>query len=619
MMREIIVDIPLEKQNLDDKLFEYKSFRKAHRVREVYLKKVQAAFSHNFISNAPTFKPQSSKKNVVIKNIGNMKKAHLKNALNYTIEKSFQEYIDLFGQGDENSLESLLSEGERCGIDYLGNFVSVEEILADWKKDFSANPNTNEALHLVFSLNEVKSDSLMDMLLESTKATMQSNFAEYKYVLIPHAHQNQPHIHIIINKTNIFSRKKLHFNSKQECASFYDGLREDFRQNLFVLSNGKLDYTNDVRFDKAFRQEHLDSKLAILESFEDTPQQYDKDIEFLQNYKSAIDSVNAKLKFFTTQNYALQKEIRNKAIYLHNVEKKIDSLQAEHKNPTKLKDKRLELISALSNLKKQYEKNERAKVILSEHTKRFLDWEDTYKSFSKNFTLHNKKKSLVSTFKGYEQYLPTNLVQKLNAYKKDVAKFESTLAQNNQGINEGIIAGVMDYTDKTNIFKLSKKLSKLKYYTNILSSITFPENNSLQERKDTRAQELEQSLEILLAQIAKRMYFVFESLQKSKEEYENHKRTLPLSPDNELIPDKTLLSLQKRVDFLSKELKVGKEVLRKHAFPMSKLAEDSTKDTLSTPQGDVLAQESQEQNMSKTPKDYANKTTQTKSVKHTLT
>lgn len=612
MMREIIVDIPLEKQNLDDKLFEYKSFRKAHRVREVYLKKVQAAFSHNFISNAPTFKPQSSKKNVVIKNIGNMKKAHLKNALNYTIEKSFQEYIDLFGQGEENSLQSVLSEGERCGIDHLGNFVSVEEILKDWKKDFSANPNTNEALHLVFSLNEVKSDSLMDMLLESTKATMQSNFAEYKYVLIPHAHQNQPHIHIIINKTNIFSRKKLHFNSKQECVSFYDGLREDFRQNLFVLSNGKLDYTNDVRFDKAFRQEHLDSKLNVLENFEDSPQDYDRDIEFLQNYKSAIDSVNAKLKFFTTQNYALQKEIRNKAIYLHNVEKKIEFLEAEHKNPSKLKNKRLELISALSNLKKQYEKNERAKVILSEHTKRFLDWEDTYRSFSKNFTLHNKKKSLVSTFKGYEQYLPTNLVQKLNAYKKDVAKFESTLAQNNQGINEGIIAGVMDYTDKTNIFKLSKKLSKLKYYTNILSSITFPENNSLQERKDTRAQELEQSLEILLAQIAKRMHFVFESLQKSKEEYENHKRTLPFNPDNELIPDKTLLSLQKRVDFLSKELKVGKEVLNKYAFPVPKLVEDSTKDAFATPQGDVLV--AQEQDISKTPK-----TTQTKSVKHTLT
>ncbi|HIV49355.1 MAG TPA: relaxase/mobilization nuclease domain-containing protein [Candidatus Helicobacter avicola] len=618
-MREIIVDIPLEKQAFDEKLFEYKSFRKAPRVREVYLKKVQATFSHNFVSNAPTFKPQGSKKNIVIKNIGNMKKAHLKNALSYTIEKSFQEYIDLFGQGEENSLQSVLSEGERCGIDYLGNFVSVEEILADWQKDFSANPNTNEALHLVFSLNELKSDSLIDILLESTKATMQSNFSQYKYVLIPHAHQNQPHIHIIVNKTNIFSRKKLHFNSKQECASFYDGLREDFRQNLFVLSNGKLDYTNDVRFDKAFRQEHLDSKIKALEGFEDSPQGYESDIEFLQSYKSAIVSVNAKLKFFTTQDHSLQKEIRNKAIYLHNVEKKIQSLEAEHKNPSKLKEKRLELIAALSHLKKNYEKNERAKSVLSEHIKRFLDWEDTYKSFSKNFTLHNKKKSLVSTFKGYEQYLPTNLVQKLNNYKRDVEKFESTLAQNTDTINEGIIAGVMDYNDKTNVFKLSKKLSKLTYYTNIISSIAFPENKSLQERKDTRVQELEQSLEVLLAQIAKRMRFVFETLQDFKQKYENYKRTLPLNPDNELIPDKMLFSLQKRVDFLSKELNVGKEILHKHAFPIPRFSDDSTQSTFATPQGDVLAQESQEQNMSKTPKDYTNKTTQTKSVKHTLT
>lgn len=615
-MREIVVDIPLEKQNFDEKLFEYKSFRKVPKVREVYLKKVQAAFSHNFVSNAPTFKPKGSKKNVVIKNIGNMKKAHLKNALSYTIEKSFQGYIDLFGDGEENSLQSLLSEGERCGIDYLGNFVGVEDILKDWQKDFSTNPNTNEALHLVFSLNELESDSLMDILLESTKATMQSNFSQYKYVLIPHAHQNQPHIHIIINKTNIFSRKKLHFGSKQECASFYDGLREDFRQNLFVFSNGKLDYTNDVRFDKAFRQEHLDSKLAILESFEDTPQQYDKDIEFLQNYKSAISSVNAKLKFFTNQNLSLQKEIKNKAIYLHNVEKKIESLQSEHKNPTKLKDKRLELISVLSNLKKQYEKNERAKEILSEHTKRFLDWEDTYKSFSKNFTLHNKKKSLVSTFKGYEQYLPTNLVQKLNVYKKDVARFESTLAQKAHSINDGIIAGVLDYNDKTNVFKLSKKLSKLTYYTNILSSIAFSENKSLQERKDQRKQELDQALEILLAQIAKRLRFVFESLQKSKEEYEKHKRTLPLNPDNELIPDKILLALQKRVDFLSKELKVGKEVLHKHAFPIPRLGETSSQSTFATAQGNAPL--TQTQDTSKTSS-LAQTTPQVKSVKNTRT
>ena len=110
--------------------------------------------------------------------------------------------------------------------------------------------------------------------------------------------------------------------------------------------------------------------------------------------------------------------------------------------------------------------------------------------------------------------------------------------------------------------------------------------------------------------------YIYEANFTSKEEYENHKSTLPLNPDNELIPDKTLLSLQKRVDFLSKELKVGKEVLHKHAFPVPRLGETSSQSTFATAQGNAPLTQTQD-----TPKtsSLAQTTPQVKSVKNART
>lgn len=580
-MREIIVDVPLEQQVYEEKLFEYTPVRKARKIRESYQGKVKRAFASNFMAQAPIFKPQGSreKKNVVIKNIGNMKLSHLKNALDYTIDKSYQEFVDLFNEYDiAGAMDSILSgmplddeqfsEKRRCGIDEVGNLVSVEDILKNWREDFSSNTNTNEALHLVFSLNETKSDSLMDILLESTKATMQSHFAEYKYVLVPHAHQNQPHIHIIINKTNIFTRKKLHFESKSACANFYDGLREDFKQNLFVLSNGKLDYTNDVRFDKEFRQEHLDSKIQALESFEQNNEpmgEYESDVAFLKEYKNAITSVSAKKQFVKGEQARLRKEIKHSSIYLKNIEKKIESLSAKGKTPTKLQNKRLELLATLSNLSKDYEKSEAKIEALDSHIKRFLDWEDTYKSFCKNFTLHNKKKSLIDTFKGYEEYLPTSLVQKLNAFKRDVARFEHDMASNMPSVSEGVQAGLLDFSPKSNAFVLSKNLSKLVYYKNIVATISFDENQSLAHKKENTLQSLEDSKAMLLEQIHQRLRFVADSITESKDLYKKYLKTLDLQDKD---CQKAIERLYKKLSFLSKEFKIAKDVLQKHNIPL---------------------------------------------------
>lgn len=486
-MNDIVIDVSLEKIKEDEKLFEYISFRKARKTPEVYQAKVHNAFINYFTQSSSHSSTSHThhKNKIVIKNIGNMKRTHLHNALSYTIEKSYQESMNIFDDMDFHT--ELLSQHKKCAIDYLGNFVGVDEILKNWQKDFSSNKNINEALHLVFSLNEIHSPACLEILLQSAQNTLQSHFTEYKYILVPHAHQNKPHIHIIINKTNIFSKKKFHFKSKQECAAFYDSLREDFKQNLFVLSNGKLDYSNDVKVNRDFLRQHLDSKLENLDTFNTSNANKDdsieQDVRFFATYKKAINSLNAKIKSLYSANEILKQEMWQTSRHLKNVERKIKELESKGINPTKLKEKRLLLFDELSHTKNQMNKNERKANVLREHIKRFLDWEDTYKSFSHHFTLLNKKKSILSSFKSYERYLPLDVIDTLKHFKRDIAQFENTLGTNIEKMSSGIIAEATNYNHKSNAFALSKKLSHLLHYKHIVSTLTFPQNNALESKK----------------------------------------------------------------------------------------------------------------------------------------
>lgn len=563
-MNDIVIDVPLEKIKEDEKLFEYISFKKARKTPEVYQAKVHNAFINYFTQSSSHSSTSHThhRNKIIIKNIGNMKRTHLHNALSYTIEKSYQESMNIFDDMDFHT--ELLSQHKKCAIDYLGNFVGVDEILKDWQKDFSSNKNTNEALHLVFSLNEIHSPTIMEILLQSAQNTLQSHFAEYKYILVPHAHQNKPHIHIIINKTNIFSKKKLHFNSKQECAAFYDSLREDFKQNLFVLSNGKLDYSNDVKVNRDFLRQHLDSKLENLDKFNTSNANKDdsieQDVRFFATYKKAINSLNAKIKSLYSANEILKQEMWQTSRHLKNVEKKIKELESKGINPTQLKEKRLLLFDELSHAKNQMNKNERKANVLREHMKRFLDWEDTYKSFSHHFTLLNKKKSILSSFKSYERYLPLDVIDTLKHFKRDIAQFENTLGTNIEKMSSGIIAEVTNYNHKSNA--LSKKLSHLLHYKHIVSTLTFPQNNALESKKKECIDTLECNAQSLLQAIKQRMIDINAHLALTKEDLEQS-----LAIEHKDI--KRIAYLHKKCNFLLKEQQVCERTLHKHNIALN--------------------------------------------------
>lgn len=74
------------------------------------------------------------------------------------------------------------------------------------------------------------------------------NFYEYKYVCVIHTHKNNPHIHVLINKNNLFTHKKLHFQTREEIRNLFNGLQEDFA--LALNFNGNLNYHNAYKFEK---------------------------------------------------------------------------------------------------------------------------------------------------------------------------------------------------------------------------------------------------------------------------------------------------------------------------------------------------------------------------------
>ena len=156
---------------------------------------------------------------------------------------------NLSSSGVARALQYILKHSEHdYAINELGLRVSAREILQDWSKDFSKKASAKEAWHLCFSIKEEVNPSNISALQQSVHEVLAKNFCEYKYVCVIHTHQNNPHIHVLINKNNLFTHKKLHFQTREEIRNLFNNLREDFAMALNF--NGNLNYHNAYKFEK---------------------------------------------------------------------------------------------------------------------------------------------------------------------------------------------------------------------------------------------------------------------------------------------------------------------------------------------------------------------------------
>ncbi|TPH95538.1 relaxase [Helicobacter pylori] len=240
---------------------------------------------------------------VLIKNIGQMKRSHLENALNYALENSETAYNEMFLECDK------------------------QFILESWLNDFDLTKDYNEAMHLVFSIKDKPDKETMQGLLHSTWESLKIRLPEYKFALVPHAHQDHAHIHCFINKTNQLTRRRLRFKGHEDCKEFFNELRSEFayRLNDHLLSEEYL-YVNEP-------------KLKELDNIKQQLQDLEKEEKALEQIKSPQDEWDL--------NKALQSEYLQELKYKN----KAKALDIQNNHSTPLKQKISEFKIALFNHK----------------------------------------------------------------------------------------------------------------------------------------------------------------------------------------------------------------------------------------------------------------------------
>lgn len=217
-------------------------------------------------------------KQAVIKLLSNLGARGVYNAVNYIIRHSEYDYA----------------------MNECGQKVSAKEIMKEWKQTFSTKENAKEAWHLCFSIREEVKPSTILALQKSVNATLQKHFYAYQYIQVIHTHQNNPHIHVIINKNNMLTNKKLSFKTKDSLKNFFHEMRSDFADSLNY--HGNLHYYNAYKYEKT----NILEKKEFLEKREKR-NYYRDSIEQVAKDKKSID---VKLQNLETKEKKLQEHIK---------------------------------------------------------------------------------------------------------------------------------------------------------------------------------------------------------------------------------------------------------------------------------------------------------------------
>ena len=246
---------------------------KAKKVKQQSNKKGIESYPQNhFIYLFKNIKGDSSytQKQAVIKNISNLNKNGFKNALNYCIKHS---------------------EKFTC-YDSENNELTTPDVLKKWEKDFGTNTNSKDVWHLVFSIKEQDSFVSRSYLIQSAIETIKKNLPFNDFVFVPHWHQNNPHIHILLNKRNQITERKIHFKDREEIRNFFNHLRNDFAT---ALNQRGYNYKNTMKLENDLEQNlkdlekiNLNSKIALLNVLESQRASLNKKIDNLEKKRLTL-------------------------------------------------------------------------------------------------------------------------------------------------------------------------------------------------------------------------------------------------------------------------------------------------------------------------------------------
>lgn len=342
-------------------------------------KNVSFGSGFGFFRNHINFSKNKSTKQSVVKMISNLPKDSIKRCIDYTLKNSLDGY-------------AINEKGERVGSD---------EVMAEWKKDFGTNKNSKDAWHLIFSIKESCSNKQTLKALEgSVRDVLGSNFEGHKYTMVLHTHQNNPHIHVVLNKRNQFTNKKIHFNSRGEIRDFFDDTRSNF---AYALSARGLKYENKNFLAKDLKREFNNIKSNIKLEVDDYTAK-DK----INDYYDKMQDINKeKYKATTSRIEAMNDELDKlkKAdkelldlflLYTKKRNKRAYKLAKELKQSNKIiKEKSLKILAEIKKINKlSYEANRLNEMKLENYKDR-SNALTLLEKFNRNYNeLHPKNKGV---------------------------------------------------------------------------------------------------------------------------------------------------------------------------------------------------------------------------------
>ncbi|WQT67736.1 relaxase [Helicobacter pylori] len=527
-------------------------------------------------------------KQVVIKNIGNMTRLHSKRAMDY-----------------------IAKHGELVRDEFF-NEVNYNDIAEQWNEQFeklleNKSRVKNCALHLVFSIDENCNEKNLKALELSVYQTLTNTLGyDYPFIMKFHTHQNNPHVHVIINKTNKITNKQLRFHSKDSCKEFYHTLRETFKDYLFANSKGELQYSNtpniykviksieteldtletQARNNKSFRHENYFYKVlgSATSQIESLKKRENALSDHLDSLKSLLEKTHWEKEKFTpptnekefNQQLKEIKWLNKESLTPKNTYKKIQKL-AVYKSPL-IKDylyttkKLFATQKKIIDLEKDYKD---LKVLKEEFSK---DLEADLSHSKKRFELYTRLKSMSKVF------ISKSIVKNLEKIALNFKSDRHSISQRAFEFFRYMNYQNLSLTDKSNMFLVAKFFKDSALLVNIarfeMKKIDDSVKNSnpqgnlldkqawlnllehlkrLEEENYRFAKKRKEFLETRAMELSKDLKFLTQANENDLPIYERGQR------------DKIIKRCEKSLNFLQKELQCFKTLSKSASIALENL------------------------------------------------
>lgn len=483
----------------------------AGRTRHTKNEHKNVSFGSAHISYAKNSFSKNTKQSVV-KMISNLPQESIKRCIDYALK---------------NSLDG-------CAINEKGERVDSDDVMKTWSKDFGTNKNSKDAWHLMFSINEPCDDKkTLEALTDSVREILGRNFTGHKYAMVLHVHQNNPHVHVVLNKRNDWTKRKIHFDSRDEIKDFFDEVRTDFAYSLGARG---LKYENKNALHKDLKKEFSKIKTSINLERDDytakdvTLEYFDK---MQEKNKKEYDAVSSCIKAMSDDIDVLKKAndelARQFLLYVQKKGKKRFKLGKELKQSNQiLLKKRKNLIKEIKRLDKISFRATQLNDMYLAHYKERTDALKTLENFSYNYNkIHpHGKGSSKADWLNYKKVRRSIAV--LRGRDDEAKKYfdDSLVATRMLGRNESL-------------FGLNKKLEILDKSLYVLHHSDTPddEKNELKKR-------LSDNKEFITDMCKKRFEYIQSKLLKSEKidkdgflfkEYFKGVSMLEATPDERLV------------------------------------------------------------------------------------